>query len=127
MREGIRSFGPDDQTVIVFETLADSKSLFLTANTETVYAFAWLDTKDGPLVIEVPPNMLGLIDDFWFHYVTDIGMVGPDQGKGWEIPVAAARLQRRSAGRLLHSPLTDLRELVRRARLARQGRFQTGR
>ena len=60
----------------------DSKTLLLTANTETVYAYVWLDTKSGPLVIDAPPGLLGLIDDFWFHYVTDIGAVGPDKGKG---------------------------------------------
>ena len=60
----------------------DSRSLFLTANTESVYALAWLDLKNGPVVVESPPNMLGLVDDFWFHYVTDLGNAGPDEGKG---------------------------------------------
>jgi hypothetical protein len=82
IRKGIRSFGPDNQTVIIFETLMDSRSLFLTANTESIYAMTWLDLKNGPVVIESPPNTLGLIDDFWFHYVTDLGLAGPDQGKG---------------------------------------------
>ena len=36
MRRGIRSFGPDNQTVIIFESLMDSRSLFLTANTESL-------------------------------------------------------------------------------------------
>lgn len=82
MREGIRGFGPDNQTVIIFETLADSKSLFLTANTESVYASAWLDLKQGPVVVEIPSNILGLVDDFWFHFVADLGNAGPDKGKG---------------------------------------------
>lgn len=82
MREGIRGFGPDNRTVIVFETLMDSRSLFLTPNTESIYAMAWLDLRDGPVVIESPPNTLGLVDDFWFHYVTDLGNAGPDKGKG---------------------------------------------
>ena len=47
-----------------------------------VYASAWLDLKNGPVVVESPPNMLGLVDDFWFHYVTDMGNAGPDKGKG---------------------------------------------
>src|SRR6185369_11257965 len=34
------------------------------------------------IVIESPPNTLGLVNDFWFHYVTDAGNAGPDQGKG---------------------------------------------
>ena len=82
IRHGIRSFGPDNQTVVLFETLMDSKSLFLTANTESVYAWSWLNLKDGPMVIETPPNVLGVIDDFWFRNVIDFGNAGPDKGKG---------------------------------------------
>jgi hypothetical protein len=82
MRTGIRTFGPDNQTVLISESLVDSRSLFLTGNTETVYNILWLDTKDGPQVVEVPPGVLGVIDDFWFRYVDDVGSVGPDQGKG---------------------------------------------
>ena len=82
MRKGTRALGPDNQTVLVFDTLMDSKSLFLTANTESVYAWVWLDTKAGPLVIEAPPGLLGMINDFWFNYVADIGAFGPDQNKG---------------------------------------------
>lgn len=36
-REGVLSEGADNQTVLVMETLMDSKSLFLTPNSETVY------------------------------------------------------------------------------------------
>ena len=52
IRKGIRGFGPDNQTVILFETLMDARSLFLTANTESIYAMAWLDLKNGPVVVE---------------------------------------------------------------------------
>jgi len=62
--------------------LMDSKSLWLTANTETVYASTFLDLKDGPTVIESPPNVLGILDDMWMRYVGDIGNAGPDKGKG---------------------------------------------
>ncbi|MGB9435986.1 MAG: DUF1254 domain-containing protein [Candidatus Acidiferrum sp.] len=82
-REGVRSQGAtDNQTVLIMEDLMDSKSLFLTPNTETVYNLMWLDLKNGPLVIESPPNILGIINDFWFRYVGDIGNAGPDRGKG---------------------------------------------
>ena len=50
MRKGVRGFGPDNQTVTIFESLMDSRSLFLTANTESIYAIAWLDLKNGPVV-----------------------------------------------------------------------------
>jgi len=81
-RHGMRDAGCVDGTIGVFETLMDSKSLFLTPDTETVYAMAWLDLSKGPVVVESPPNVLGIVDNFWFDYVTDLGNAGPDKGKG---------------------------------------------
>jgi hypothetical protein len=82
-RQGFASMGADNnQTVLIMEQLMDSKSLFLTANTESIYNLMWLDTKDGPLVFESPPGVLGVIDDHWFKYVADFGLVGEDKGKG---------------------------------------------
>jgi hypothetical protein len=58
-RTGWATQGADNnQTLIVMEDLMDSKSLFLTPNTESIYHMAWLDVKNGPLVIETPPNVL---------------------------------------------------------------------
>jgi hypothetical protein len=83
IRVGFASQGADNnQTVLIMESLMDSKSLFLTPNSETVYNLMWVDTKAGPLVLETPPNVLGVIDDHWFQYVTDFGRVGPDKNKG---------------------------------------------
>jgi hypothetical protein len=83
IRTGWGSQGADNnQTVLIMEDLMDSKSLFLTPNTESIYNMIWLDTKEGPLVIETPPNVLGIIDDHWFKYVGDVGNAGPDKGKG---------------------------------------------
>ncbi|MEX1131653.1 MAG: DUF1254 domain-containing protein, partial [Flavobacteriales bacterium] len=79
---GIKGKGGDNRTVLIMEELIDSKSLFLTANTESIYSMMWLDLKDGPLVIESPPNILGIVNDHWFQYVGDIGNAGPDKGKG---------------------------------------------
>ncbi len=81
-RTALRAFGPDNKTVIIFDSLMDSRSLFLTANTESIYALGWLNLKDGPVVVESPANTLGLVDDFWFHYVADLGIAGPDHGQG---------------------------------------------
>ena len=82
VREGIRGFGPENQTVLITESLLDSRTLILTGNTETIYNTTWLSTKDGPLVIEIPPGVLGVIDDAWFRFVTDLGFFGPDKGNG---------------------------------------------
>ncbi len=82
MRQGFRDAGVPDGSIGIFEDLMDSKALFLTPNTETVYAGSWLDLSKGPLVVESPPNVLGVVDDFWFRYVADLGNAGPDKGKG---------------------------------------------
>ncbi len=84
LREGIRSMGVREcHQIAIFESLMDSKALWLTANTETVYASNFLDLKkDGPTVVESPPNVLGILDDMWMRYVGDIGNAGPDKGKG---------------------------------------------
>ncbi len=83
MREGMREAGAvDNRTIGIFAELMDSRSLFLTANTTVNYVLGWLDLKDGPIVVEASPGLLGLVDDFAFRYVVDIGAAGPDQGEG---------------------------------------------
>jgi hypothetical protein len=66
----------------ITEELMNARSLFLTANTTTVYVFTCLDLNAGPVVMEVPPAVLGLVDDAYFRWVTDVGLTGPDEGKG---------------------------------------------
>ena len=61
----------------------DSTSLVLTGNTSTMYAIGLLDlAKDGPTVVDLPSGMLGILDDMAFLYMTDLGVAGPDKGKG---------------------------------------------
>jgi hypothetical protein len=66
----------------IFADLMDARSLFLTANSTTIYVFMCLDLKEGPMVVDVPPGVLGPVDDAYFRWVTDIGLTGPDKGKG---------------------------------------------
>ena len=60
IRKGIADFidpGPVENRWVIFDDLMDSNSLFLTGNTDTVYAFGILDLeKSGPVVVEIPPN-----------------------------------------------------------------------
>ena len=81
-RRGVTGFGSVNQTVLISEQLLDSKSLFLTANTTTPYSVLYLDTMSGPLVLEIPPQVLGPLDDAWFRWVSDVGFTGPDKGEG---------------------------------------------
>jgi hypothetical protein len=80
--EGLKSVGGNNQTVVVHEERVDAKTLLLTPNTQTVTLWAYLNLKDGPMVVEIPPGVLGLADDIWMRYITDLGVVGPDKGKG---------------------------------------------
>ena len=70
--------------VVIYDDLMDSNSLFLTGNTDTVYALAMLELdRDGPTVVEVPPGCgPGTVDDAWFRFVVDMGAPGPDRGQG---------------------------------------------
>jgi len=84
LREGQASVGADTcNKICIWDNLMDSKSLLLTGNTSTMYAVGFLDLKkDGPTVIDLPPGMLGILDDMAFRYMTDLGVAGPDKGKG---------------------------------------------
>ena len=66
----------------ISEDLLDARSLFLTPNTTTVYVLACLNLNDGPVVLQVPPRVLGPVDDADFRWVTDVGLTGPDKGHG---------------------------------------------
>ena len=71
-----------NQGIGITEDLLDARSLFLTPNTTTVYVMACMDLKDGPMVLRVPPRILGPVDDADFRWVTDVGLTGPDKGAG---------------------------------------------
>ncbi len=69
--------------VAIWEQLMDSRTPVITSNTSTMYAYTWTDlAKDGPTVIQIPPGMLGFLDDAWQRYVGNMGVTGPDKGKG---------------------------------------------
>jgi hypothetical protein len=82
IRKGFLSIGAEDNTVVLFPELMDAKSLFLTANADTVYYLAVVDLTKGPMVVEQPPKGLGTINDMWFSWIIDIGFPGPDRGEG---------------------------------------------
>lgn len=76
----------------IYDQLADSNPLLLTANTDTVYAFSVLDLEtDGPTVVEVPPGSgPGTLNDAFFRFVVDMGAPGPDRGKGGKYLIVPA-------------------------------------
>lgn len=82
LHKGFQSIGVKDNEVLIFSELMDAKSLFLTANADTIYLLGVLDLSKGPMVLEAPPKVLGAIDDYWFRWVTDFGAPGGDRGEG---------------------------------------------
>jgi hypothetical protein len=72
-----------------------AKTLVTTPNSDVIYAMGYLDLgRDGPMVIEAPPGLQGILDDFWQRptrmvgqfegrdWSGDVGLPGPDKGKG---------------------------------------------
>ena len=84
VRKGLADAGSQGANKIaLFEDLLDSQTLVVTANTSTLYAYTFTDlAKDGPTVIEVPPGMLGFLNDAWQRFAGNMGVTGPDKGKG---------------------------------------------
>lgn len=85
MRSGLVDNGVEAcHQVLVADELMDSTPLFLTGNTDTVYAAGLLDLdRDGPTVVEIPPGCgPGTVNDAWFRFVVNMGAPGPDRGRG---------------------------------------------
>ena len=82
LRKGMQDIGVKDNEVLIFSELMDAKSLFLTANADTIYVMGSLDLTKGPIVLEAPPKFLGAVQDHWFRWVIDLGLPGPDRGEG---------------------------------------------
>ena len=84
IRKGQRNLGHTrSNQIVIAEQMGDSKPLVLTWNNTSLYTWGFLDLKkDGPTVIEIPPDVLGILDDMYFRYITDMGAAGPDRGKG---------------------------------------------
>ena len=85
LRRGMESVGVDaSHKILLYNDLMDSNSLFLTGNTDTIYALGMLDLqRDGATVVEIPPGAgPGTVNDAYFRFVIDMGAPGPDRGKG---------------------------------------------
>jgi hypothetical protein len=96
MKEGSEKvFGKGYNVLPIFKDRLNAKTLITTPNSDVIYALGYLDLKeDGPMVIEVPPGLQGILDDYWQRPICsegeingkvwcgDVGLPGPDQGKG---------------------------------------------
>ena len=84
LREAQHAMGAtESHQILIWEDLMDSKTRWLTPNNTALYTLGFFDLKkDGPTVMELPPDVLGMLDDMYMRWIGDIGMAGPDKGKG---------------------------------------------
>lgn len=84
-------FGAGYNVLPVWKKRLDARTLVTTPNSDVIYAMSYVDLgKDGPLVFEAPPNLQGILLDFWQRpipvdggkFFGDVGLPGPDAGKG---------------------------------------------
>jgi hypothetical protein len=62
---------------------AGPRQVVFTANSDTPYGSGTFDLKDRPLVVELPPGpFIALADDHHQRWIMDMGLPGPDAGKG---------------------------------------------
>jgi hypothetical protein len=84
-------FGAGYNVLPVWKERLDPKTLVTTPNSDVIYAMSYVDMGEtGPIVFEAPPNLQGILLDFWQRpipvdggkFMGDVGLPGPDQGKG---------------------------------------------
>jgi hypothetical protein len=82
MKEGSEKvFGKGYNVLPIFKERLNAKTLITTPNSDVIYALGYLDLKDdGPMVIEVPPGLQGILDDFWQRPICSEGKV---DGRVW--------------------------------------------
>jgi len=78
-----KSFGVSGPTdFVVLKSLKEKRGI-VTANLTTPYIFNFSNLSKGALRIEYPPGQTaGAVLDAWQRPVFDLGLIGPDQGKG---------------------------------------------
>jgi hypothetical protein len=84
MKKGSEAeFGEGSNVFPIWKDRLSAETIVSTPNSDVIYGMGYLDLKkDGPTVIEVPPKLQGILDDFWHRPLTDVGFVGPDKGEG---------------------------------------------
>lgn len=89
-----KTFGGGYNVLPTWKERIRASTQVTTPNSDVVYAMGYLDLKqDGPLVVEAPPGVQGILDDFFQRplvgptidgraWIGDVGLAGPDKGKG---------------------------------------------
>jgi len=82
-RANARDWGVGDNEIGLVDGYTTPVVSALTGNNTTIYAAIFTDlAKDGPVVIDSPAGVYGVIDDVWQRPVVEVGPFGPDKGQG---------------------------------------------
>ena len=61
-----KAFGAGYNVLPIWKKRLDAKTLVTTPNSDVIYAMSYIDLgKDGPMVMEAPPDLQGILLDFW--------------------------------------------------------------
>ncbi len=84
MRDGSEAeFGKGYNVLPIWKDRMDARAWVPTPNADVIYSMSYLDLKEtGPLVVAVPPKIIGMFTDFFQRTITDVGAIGPDRAGG---------------------------------------------
>ena len=84
MRDGSEAaFGKGYNVLPIWKDRMDARAWVPTPNADVIYSMSYLDLKEtGPLVVAVPPKIIGMFTDFFQRTITDVGAIGPDRARG---------------------------------------------
>lgn len=79
--------GAKENEVTYWSRPVDWRNQTLTPNPDAIYLMPFFNTKNGPIVIDIPPagddgSITGNIDDIWQMPLEDAGPSGADKGAG---------------------------------------------
>ena len=85
--QSMQGLGAGYQDIVYVSKPFVSRHGFLTANNNVPYVAVFLNTKDGPVVLDVPAASektvyFGSVLDMWQTPIADVGPAGDDKGKG---------------------------------------------
>ena len=85
--QSMQGLGAGYQDIVYVSKPFVSRHGFLTANNNVPYVAVCLNTKDGPVVLDVPAASektvyFGSVLDMWQTPIADVGPAGDDKGKG---------------------------------------------
>ena len=91
LQEMLDATDAEPNQVVYWGRPLDWMNQTLTPNPDTLYLMVFFDTREGPVVIEVPPanggSLNGNIVSAWQVPLEDVGLLGVDKGEGGKFVV----------------------------------------